>query len=92
MNLDLSAVSSQTRPGLCSTCNNGGDCGYRAARGFDAIDCGMFDDYVASVRSTTSALFTVTEPIHGLCGDCAERDGCALSATSGPIAYCEEYR
>ena len=92
MQLDPIAASTRTQPGLCSTCNNGGDCGYRAARGFDAIDCGMFDDYVALARPTTPTLFTATRQILGLCGDCAERDGCALSAVSGPVVYCEEYR
>jgi hypothetical protein len=38
--------SGQTRTtGLCSTCNNIADCGYRLARGFDALFCESFDNY-----------------------------------------------
>lgn len=90
MNIESTATRTRSA-GLCATCNNGRDCGYRAARGFDALQCGMFDDFVALVRPSAPTLFTATPRITGLCGDCADRDSCALSA-AGPVAYCEEYR
>lgn len=31
--------------GLCTTCNNIPECGYRETRGFDAIFCELFDTY-----------------------------------------------
>lgn len=53
---DLPSAGSTRTMGLCSTCNNIADCGYRRARGFDALFCETFDNYTApSIRTVESS-------------------------------------
>jgi hypothetical protein len=53
--IDLLDSTPNGSMGLCTTCNNIPECGYREARGFDAIFCELFDTYtVPSARAFDS--------------------------------------
>jgi hypothetical protein len=84
--------------GLCLTCNNRATCFHQMRRGFDAIYCEMFDDYVSlpeidgmadDSKSTLSVINSGT--INDLCVNCANRDTCRLPKPTGGIWHCEEY-
>ncbi|NIO55914.1 MAG: hypothetical protein GTN72_07165 [Candidatus Latescibacteria bacterium] len=93
-------------PGLCSTCNNAHTCFYRKRRGFDALFCEMFDDYVPDGKAGTRVAGVViptawteaegersaAEPLKGLCVNCENRDACMFPKPEGGIWHCEEYK
>jgi len=89
--------------GLCPTCNNAGQCYYRARRGHDALFCEMFDNYVppraerdgnsiaAEKTATKTAGPSEANGLNGLCSNCGHRDACALPKLKGGVWHCEEY-
>jgi hypothetical protein len=91
------------RMGLCSTCNNSPDCGYRNLRGFDAIFCELFDNYtpsngnqrnkksVSASRDNGPYPAAVNNGFKGLCINCENRSVCFLPKHEGGIWHCEEY-
>ena len=83
--------------GLCITCNNAQDCGYRRLRGKDAIYCELVDNYLPpGSHYETPVLWPLpspTEPaeVKGLCVNCLHRDACKLPRLAGGVWHCEEY-
>lgn len=86
--------------GLCATCNNAGSCVHRKRRGFDAIYCETFDDYVSlngkgnqeapSVLVMAKAAAPLTDA-KGLCLNCVHRDDCQMAKPETGVWHCEEY-
>ena len=101
----LSVRVEESAAGLCLTCNNAANCTYRARRGFDALFCEMFDDYVPTPNGkkanrneqpTQAASRKAAKPAQlyakGLCSTCENRDCCAFPRPEGGIWHCEEFR
>ena len=86
--------------GLCLTCNNLASCFHRKRRGFDAVYCEMFDNYVPSrdngggqeeSGSLSGAVVIGSGILNDLCVNCTNQATCRLPKPTGGVWHCEEY-
>ncbi len=101
--LSIARIIETGTRGLCSTCNNSATCALRLRRGFDALYCEMFDDYVppmtevidevklGSLQTGAGSEKTVSTPLKGLCVNCKNRETCGYPKAEGGVWHCEEY-
>ncbi|MBU1319329.1 MAG: hypothetical protein KKG33_00510 [candidate division Zixibacteria bacterium] len=96
----MNSVTRIESNGLCRTCNNESICVYRLKRGYDALYCDMFDDYVKPGSNGNghhdSDAVVAAEPaqlseLKGLCANCDHKDRCTLPKPEGGVWHCEEY-
>jgi hypothetical protein len=96
----MQGMSRTEQHGLCSTCNNRPTCVYRAKRGFDALYCEMYDDFMLSDNGdhkqrelpvSTADVGPAQVEFTGLCANCDNRHTCTITKPEGGIWHCEEY-
>ena len=92
--------------GLCSTCDNGPRCAFKATRKKPAWHCEEFRcDGTSPVKNAGTPPYGGSPSIQsraikvedstqfiGLCSDCEDRESCVFPKPEGGIWHCEEYR
>ena len=85
--------------GLCVTCNNAETCVFRKRRGYDALQCEMFENFVPTNDSKkVASVSEVAKPaaetagLKGLCVNCAHANSCKLPRPASGVWHCEEYK
>lgn len=90
--------------GPCRTCNNSPECVYRRQRGYDVIQCELYDGFAVPAERVVDLAHTATgrekpetvrsfseEPSEGLCVNCGRAGGCNLPRPAGGVWHCQEY-